>query len=108
MLVVSATAAGSTSSPPLPQPSHHQQHNGSPRHLTFDHHLPLIHHPEAPLPLTFSLGGGATPADCVLAAVDHSAGLAAQLGLSPVLLVTGVHRGPALGAGTYCTPVRLP
>ncbi len=112
VLVVSAAAPDGPSSTPPPQPPHHHHHhhhNGSPRNLTFDQHIPLIHHPDAPLPLTFSLGGGATPADCVLAAVDHSAGLAAQLGLSPVLLVTGVHRGPALGAGACtCMPTRLP
>ncbi|KAG2438914.1 hypothetical protein HYH02_010709 [Chlamydomonas schloesseri] len=66
--------------------------------LHFDAPLPLRHHAGAQLPLTFSLGGGASAADCVLAAADHSAGLAAGLGLSPVLLVSGVHRGPALGA----------
>ncbi|KAG2493438.1 hypothetical protein HYH03_008256 [Edaphochlamys debaryana] len=70
--------------------------SGSPLH--FDAPLPLRHHASAQLPLTFSLGGGASAADCVLAAADHSAGLAVGLGLSPVMLVGGVHRGPALGA----------
>uniref|UniRef100_A0A383WD67 Survival protein SurE-like phosphatase/nucleotidase domain-containing protein n=1 Tax=Tetradesmus obliquus TaxID=3088 RepID=A0A383WD67_TETOB len=48
-------------------------------------------------PHTYSVHG-ASAADCVLCAVDQKAGLLAALGLSPVLVVVGVHRGPALGS----------
>lgn len=95
-----ATPSGTNpSSNPSPSPSSPITTASSSGLLHFDAELPLRHHAGAQLPLTFSLGGGASAADCVLAAADPSAGLAAGLGLSPVLLVSGVHRGPALGAG---------
>lgn len=42
---------------------------------------------------------GATAADCVLCAVDQKAGLLQSLGLCPVLVVVGLHRGPAVASG---------
>ncbi|KAG2443661.1 hypothetical protein HXX76_002010 [Chlamydomonas incerta] len=105
---VEVLVIGPEASSPTPHASSNPSSSGSPgatsaaggagSPLHFDAELPLRHHASAQLPLTFSLGGGASAADCVLAAADHSAGLAAGLGLSPVLLVSGVHRGPALGA----------
>jgi hypothetical protein len=62
---------------------------------SFDEQLQLIPLPE---PNTYCLRG-ASAADCVLCAVDQKAGLLAALGLAPVLVVVGVHRGPALGSG---------
>ena len=48
--------------------------------------------------LTFTLSG-ATAADCVLCAVDQSCGLMQSLGLSPVMVLVGVARNPALSSG---------
>jgi hypothetical protein len=62
---------------------------------TFDEQLQLIPLAE---PNTYCVRG-ASAADCVLCAVDQKAGLLAALGLAPVLVVVGVHRGPALGSG---------
>jgi hypothetical protein len=62
---------------------------------SFDEQLQLIPLRE---PNTYSVRG-ASAADCVLCAVDQKAGLLAALGLAPVLVVVGVHRGPALGSG---------
>lgn len=47
---------------------------------------------------TFKLSG-ATSADCVLCAVDQTHGLMQALSLSPVLVLVGVSRGPALSSG---------
>ena len=47
---------------------------------------------------TYSLAG-ATAADCVLCAVDQTCGLLVSLGLSPVLVLVGIARGPELSSG---------
>ena len=75
-----------------------------PSSLSFGQELFL--QPRADLgPLTYGLSGGATAADCVLCAVDAAAGLMRALGLSPVMVVVGVTRGPALSAGEVVTGV---
>jgi broad specificity polyphosphatase/5'/3'-nucleotidase SurE len=68
---------------------------------SFNQELQLIPQLE---PNAYSIPG-ASAADCVLCAVDQKAGLLAALGLSPVLVVVGVHRGPALGSGRF-SPVQ--
>lgn len=65
--------------------------------LSFDRELRLEPSPDMG-PLAFKLTG-ATGADCVLCSCDHSAGLMQHLGLTAVLVVVGIARGPALSSG---------
>lgn len=64
--------------------------------LTFQQQLQLQPHPDHEL--TFQLAG-ATAGDCVLSAVDQTCGLMQALNLSPVLVLVGIARGPALSSG---------
>jgi broad specificity polyphosphatase/5'/3'-nucleotidase SurE len=70
--------------------------------LTFDQQLDLQQHQDLGQ-YTFSLQG-ATPADCVLCAVDQTCGLAKSLSLAPVMVLVGVARAPALSSGERIQP----
>lgn len=67
-----------------------------PGSLSFGRRLQLSQHGSREH-MNFELQG--TTADCVLVAVDQTAGLMQRLGLAPVLTVVGVERGPALSSG---------
>jgi hypothetical protein len=70
----------------------------NPGSLSFGAELNLTEQPAAAGGVPhFTLDG--TAADCVLCAVDQKAGLMAAMDLSPVLVVVGVDRGPALSSG---------
>lgn len=72
-----------------------------PDELGFD--APLALTPQRHLQHTYCLAG-ASAADCVMCAADHKAGLLpAALGLAPILVLVGVHRGPALASGAAAT-----
>lgn len=91
--------AGTTTSPRPPPPPGAPAAAAAAAALSFEQQLTL--HPDPTHELTYALAG-ATAADCVLCAVDQACGLLQALSLSPVLVLVGVSRGPALSSGE-CT-----
>jgi hypothetical protein len=86
-----ATTAATTATPATPATA-----AAAAATLSFKQELTL--HPHPTHEPKYALAG-ATAAGCVLCAVDQACGLLQALSLSPVLVLVGVARGPALSSG---------